>query len=103
MLIEERGMRGLTLLPAKAGTCAACATEHREGDPHNYWSLFYQMRFRLQQGREATHADAVAHLPVQAVDAYRRALRNFKQEWNEPADGKPIAEPYSKSGGLQQR
>lgn len=101
-----------------------CATEHGENQPHNYWSLFYGMRFKLRYGRDATHADAIAHLSaeyrtrahppgkVKNMDALRadfdRLRREYKQflaqhgrQWNEP-EGEPIAEPYAMSEGMME-
>ena len=86
------------ILPAAPGTCAFCATAHDEQHPHNWWSVFYAMRFRLKWGRDATHADAVAHLPKPIRDAYRRVLAERGHRWTEPpADCGPVAEPYKES------
>ena len=93
---------GMTLLPADAGSCHFCATEHGPDDPHNYWSLFYQTRFKMSHGRDATHADAVAHLPEQSRQIYREVLAEHRIEWNEP-DGGPVVEPYVESNGLTTR
>lgn len=111
----------MMLLPAARGTCAMCATEHDEGAPHNYWSVFYQMRFQAKYGREATHADVIAHLTAeyrtrgypegavanmpelrqnfrQLKGIYQAALKENGQCWNEPPEGQePIPEPYAES------
>ena len=87
---------GLTLMPAKRGTCAFCATEHGELDPHNFQSLFYGVRFVAKYGRDPTHADCVAHLPEARRTAYRAVLPRFDVEWTEP-DGEAISEPYAVS------
>lgn len=86
----------MKLMPAKKGTCCMCATAHEEHHPHNYWSLFYQMRFRMKYGRDATHADAVEHLPVEGQEIYRHLLAKHGQTWSEP-NGDPVAEPYAES------
>jgi hypothetical protein len=52
---------GMTMLPAKAGTCPDCATVHEPGQPHNQQSLFYQMRFHGLNGRWPTWEDAMRH------------------------------------------
>lgn len=114
----------MMMLPAKPGTCAMCATEHDESMPHNYWSIFYQMRFKAKYGRDATHADALAHLSAEyrtrayesgqvknmgelqadfarVRDEYKRHLTRHGEQWNEPADGtEPIAEAYAESDPL---
>lgn len=91
---------GMTLLPAKAGTCAYCATKHGEHDPHNFQSLSYGVRFLAQYGRDLTHADCVAHLSAKRRQAYRDVLPRFSLDWSEPV-GEPISEPYLLSHGLR--
>jgi hypothetical protein len=92
----------MSMLPARAGTCAHCASVHTPDFPHNYWSLFYQMRFRMQYGRDATHADATAHCDPDMISRYRIALSSVANlAWNSPPDCEPIAEPYVLSDGLQ--
>lgn len=109
----------MTILPAAPGLCAACATDHDEHTPHNYWSLFYGMRFKAKYGRDATHADAIAHLSAEyrtrgyppgkvknmpelradferMRNEYKRLLTKYGKTWTEP-EGDPIAEPYESS------
>lgn len=93
----EAGTRllAMKLLLAAPGTCVHCATEHGEYDPHNWWSIFYQMRFKMTWGRDVTHADCVAHLSKATQAAYRQALRDKAPniEWTETEE--PIREPYA--------
>jgi hypothetical protein len=49
------------LLPAAAGTCPECATEHGAEFPHNAQSLFYQMKFQMTHGRSPDWRDAMQH------------------------------------------
>jgi hypothetical protein len=93
-------MGGMMMLPAKAGTCAYCATAHGENDPHNFQSVFYGMRFLGTFDRDVTHADCVAHLPEARRGLYRKALEEFGLTWTEP-EGEPISEPYVESPGLR--
>lgn len=93
-------MGGMMLLPAKAGTCAYCATAHGKNDPHNFQSVFYGMRFRGTFGRDVTHADCVAHLPKATQELYRTAMKTFDLTWTEP-EGDAISEPYVESPGLR--
>ncbi len=92
----------LAILPATPGSCAVCATDHDEDMPHNYWSLFYQVRFTLRHDRCATHADTVAHLSAKARRIARGAMNDILAshgvQWTEP-DGDAIAEPYAISEG----
>lgn len=90
----------MKMLPAKAGTCSVCATDHGELMGHNYWSLFYRMHFKMRYGRDATHVDTVAHLSDKDEKLWRSvvmpALNEHGLEWTEPVDpAKRVAEPYA--------
>ena len=41
--------------------CPVCLFKHRDDEPHNCGSGYYQSMFELAYGREATWADAAAH------------------------------------------
>lgn len=86
--------QSMRMMPAAPGRCVHCATEHDEGAPHNFWSLFYGMRFKMKYGRDATHADCVAHLSPELQKRYRDILPTFGKSWTEP-DGEAIREPYA--------
>ena len=51
----------MILMPAKPGTCPECATAHPSEAPHNAQSLYYQVRFKMEHGRDAKWIDAMAH------------------------------------------
>ena len=51
------------VLPAAAGTCQECGTEHQLSAPHNPYSIRYQMFFHSKHDRYPTWADAMAHCP----------------------------------------
>lgn len=80
----------MMLLPPKEGSCPICATEHKPEMPHNQQSLYYQYRFYGIRGRWPTWADALAHC---RDDVKLRLL----DEWSEPEDGNPIADPPAES------
>lgn len=82
----------MKILPARRGTCAMCATDHKEHEAHNLTSLFYGMRFKMKYGRDPTWSDCCAHLPEQLQAAWREAVENVGQQWTTTDD--PIAEPY---------
>lgn len=90
--------QSIKMLPAARGTCCMCARDHAETYPHDFESVFYQVRFRLKYGRDATQADAAAHCDEQIRQAWKQILREqFGVEWTQPRDGAaPIAEPYAK-------
>ena len=99
MGLELQPTPKMKMLPAEPGTCVHCATAHAEYEPHNYWSIYYQMRFKAKWNRAATHADCVAHLPKSSRSLYRRALEEYGYDWSEPVDGEPLREPYAESEG----
>ena len=86
----------MMLLPAAAGTCPVCATQHEPSEPHNAQSMYYQYRFYGVRGRWPTWADAVAHCPPRVRRRWEQALRD-REAWTEPADGEPIADPPAES------
>lgn len=63
------GTAELSILPAPAGTCEACATKHEPDEPHNATSMFYQYAFHAEHGRWPTWKDAMEHCdePTQAA------------------------------------
>lgn len=65
----------MTLLPPAPGLCQICATDHEPHLPHNKQSLYYQMAFKIEHGREATWADALAHCSDEMKDLWVEALK----------------------------
>jgi hypothetical protein len=63
------------LLPPPPGHCQQCAMVHAPNQPHNLGSLFYRMKFRMDNGREATWYDALEHCPDDVQAAWLRELR----------------------------
>lgn len=55
------GNHSMTLLPPKPGTCQICAVDHDPIHPHNATSLYYQTKFIMENKREASWLDAMAH------------------------------------------
>ena len=51
----------IVILPPRPGACPICAARHKENQPHNPESLYYQVRFRQKHRRFPTWADAMAH------------------------------------------
>lgn len=86
-------VKPLMLMPPLPGHCRICAVKHEPNDPHDATSLFYGTRFKLRYGREATWADAVAHLPEQAREITKQVVVELGALWTEPPAGvAPIAE-----------
>ena len=65
----------MMLLPAKAGTCEQCATAHEPHLPHNAQSLFYQVKFQMENGRGPTWLDAMAHCTAEMQAAWMHGLK----------------------------
>lgn len=83
----------MKLLPPSDGHCRICAGDHEPEMAHNADSLFYQQRFRMRYGRDATWADAVAHCEPLVRMFWTHELK-AKVSWTEPTVGvEPIAEP----------
>ena len=74
-----------------------CARDHAPHLAHDYQSLFYQARFKMKWGRDATHDDSVAHLTPEERAAWRAASDEVGVTWKSHPD--PIAEPYAESTG----
>jgi len=53
--------RPLHLLPPKPDKCQVCAVKHEEYMPHDRDSLYYQIFFKREFGRDPTWDDAMAH------------------------------------------
>ena len=85
------------IMPARPGTCAMCARVHAPDLAHDFQSLFYQTRFKMQWGRDATHDDTVAHLTTEERAAWRAASDQVGIVWTPHPE--PIAEPYAESTG----
>lgn len=69
-----------TLLPAAPGTCPECATEHPPELPHNWHSLYYQMRFMLANGRAPTLDDATAHCTPEMKALWVATVQKLEEE-----------------------
>lgn len=85
--------QSMHLLPPSKNVCPVCAIKHPSDQPHDYESLYYQMRFRMAHGRDATWADAMAHCTTEVQERWKRALESFGIRFTGPADGEVIADP----------
>lgn len=75
---------GFMMLPAKAGTCPDCATEHAPELPHNKQSLYYQMWFENEHGVGASWIDAMAHCTPEMQEQWKHHLTKLKQDLGTP-------------------
>ena len=83
--ITPQGNLGGFMLLGKTpvGTCPECATAHEPDMPHNQQSLAYQYKFRGQNGRWPTWADAMAHCTPEVRESWSEILRDMGQEIGE--------------------
>ena len=72
--VTTLGLKDMTLLPPRPDVCQECARDHDPALPHNRDSLYYQMRFRQENDRWPTWADAMAHCDDQMKAYWRSAL-----------------------------
>lgn len=65
----------MTLLPPAPHLCQECAVDHEADHPHNAQSLYYQMKFKMEHGREATWWDAMSHCEPETQRLWMEGLR----------------------------
>lgn len=70
------------LLPPAPGLCQECAIDHKETEPHDKNSFFYQVKFFLENGRNPTWADALAHCTPELQKAWKKELK-LRDAWSE--------------------
>lgn len=62
------------MLPAQPDRCPLCAHHHAPAEPHNRYSMFYQMKFYQEHGRWPTWADAMAHCSEEVKQRWIEAI-----------------------------
>lgn len=67
----------MTLLPPRPEACQECAKypAHPAEQPHDRTSLYYQMKFQMENGYPPTWMDAMAHCSLEVQIAWERELR----------------------------
>ena len=66
----ERPFENMVISSPKPGACPVCAVNHDPAFPHNKDSLYYQMRFRQENGRFPTWNDAMKHCTQEMKDLF---------------------------------
>lgn len=64
----------MMLLPPKEGLCPECATDHPPEMPHNAQSLFYGVKFQMENDRSPDWRDAMAHCDEETKARWTAAL-----------------------------
>lgn len=72
---KEIPFENVLILPPKPGVCPVCAVNHNPALPHNKDSLYYQMRFRQENGRFPTWDDAMKHCTQEMKDWFIEEYR----------------------------
>lgn len=73
--IQEIPMSSMMLLPPKPDVCQECAVKHDPRLPHNQQSLYYQMKSKMEHGRDATWNDAMAHCTDDVKERWIEGLK----------------------------
>ena len=76
-IVEEQP---LMLLPPAKDKCQECAVRHDPELPHDRTSLFYQVKFQMDNGRYPTWDDAMAHCTPDVREAWRAAMARAHPE-----------------------
>ena len=66
---------GIKILPPVQGTCPMCAVPHDPGQPHDRYSLYYQVKFGQKFGRFPTWMDAMGHCDPLVQEMWKKKLR----------------------------
>jgi hypothetical protein len=78
--IQEVPASSMMLLPPRPDVCQECAMEHPPELPHDKQSLYYQVKFKMEHGRGATWADAMAHCTEEVKSTWTEALKSHGVE-----------------------
>lgn len=70
-IVEAKPMM---LLPPAKDKCQECAVKHEPHLPHDATSLFYLVKFKMDNNREATWEDAMSHCDEPMKQAWRKEL-----------------------------
>lgn len=70
-------MKPMMILPPKPGLCQTCAVDHNPDLPHNAQSLYYQMKFKMETGREPSWLEAMSHCTDDMKAFWTRKLEDM--------------------------
>lgn len=63
----------MTLLP-QPGVCQVCARDHPDHMPHDATTMFYSVKFMMDNNRNPTWHDAMAHCSEEIKAAWIKGL-----------------------------
>ena len=73
--IQEIPMSSMILLSPRPDVCQECAADHDPRLPHNQQSLYYQVKFKMEHGRDVTWNDAMAHCTDDVKERWIEGLK----------------------------
>ena len=80
MDVKVFGPEKFITLPAAPHTCPECAVVHRQNEPHDPGSLFYQVRFQQENERFPTWEDAWAHCTPEVQQSWAAGIAEHEAE-----------------------
>ncbi|MBA7621881.1 hypothetical protein ES703_29251 [subsurface metagenome] len=80
----------LKILPPRTDLCQECATKHDINEPHNRDSLYYQIHFKMKNGRSPNWEDAIAHCDKVTKQLWRKELIKLGETLPEKANKKEV-------------
>lgn len=81
------GIDGIKIVPPRKGSCPVCAVAHDAGQPHDRYSLYYQVKFRQKFGRFPTWKDAMGHCDARVQEMWRKKLLERGEMIGDETDG----------------
>lgn len=70
-------LKPMMLLPPRKDKCQTCAVDHKPDQPHDATSLYYLTKFKMENNREGTWADAMSHCTPEMKQAWTGHLNNM--------------------------
>lgn len=70
-------MKPMMLLPPRKDKCQTCAVDHKPEQPHDATSLYFLTKFKMENNREATWTDAMAHCEEPMKKAWTAQLNKM--------------------------
>lgn len=67
----------LMLMSPAPGRCQVCATKHEPKLPHNAQSIYYQMKFKMETGKEPSWKTAMAHCTARVKRLWTAQLKEM--------------------------
>ncbi len=73
----KSGPHSMMLLPPLPHKCQTCATLHEPHLPHNAQSLYYQMKYKMETGKEPNWKTAMSHCSTEMKKIWLAHLKDI--------------------------